>query len=256
MAKAYDLKGKRFHSLVVIDRCNVKSPSGKTQWVCECDCGACLNVVTQHLVSGNTKTCGCGKIERAREQGTKNKKHGLTKTVEYKTWVGIKQRCLNPRSSSFSTYGGRGISVCDRWITSFELFLKDMGMRPSPEHSIDRKDPDGDYEPDNCHWATAEEQANNRRRNKKYEIDGKTLTIAQISREYCIPTATLYSRLFRDNLDIVDAVNLKANHHLAEYNGVVKRLHEWSKELGIPYPKIYRHVVVNGKPLEGVVKSI
>lgn len=255
MAKAYDLKGKRFHSLVVIDRCNVKSPSGKIQWICECDCGSCLNVVTQHLVSGNTKTCGCGKVDRVRQLGKLNKKHGLTKSVEYKIWIGMKGRCFNPKYENYSNYGARGITVCERWRDSFELFIKDLGPRPSPVHSLDRIDPDGDYEPDNCRWATAEEQANNRRKNRKHEFNGQLLTIPQIARINGIAVATLESRIRRDGLSIEDAIAKVPKRHFIEYGGQTKRLNEWSEILNVPYFKLYRQVVTDGKTLGEVVKS-
>jgi hypothetical protein len=92
------------------------------------------------------------------------------KTVEYKTWIGIKKRCLNSSANNYVNYGGRGIKVCDRWLESFENFYADMGRKPSPEHSIDRIDVDGDYEPSNCRWATRREQMLNTRKQKRKKL--------------------------------------------------------------------------------------
>jgi hypothetical protein len=99
-----------------------------------------------------------------------SRKHGGWKSSEYTIWAGIKQRCLNPKSPSFHNYGGRGIRVCNSWNASFENFLADMGPRPSKAHSIDRIDPNGDYMPENCRWATTKEQRANKRPNKWQRI--------------------------------------------------------------------------------------
>lgn len=110
---------------------------------------------------GTTKSCWC----LQRDVATK---HGHTKggqrTVEYRTWASMKRRCINPRSTNYPGYGGRGIQVCDQWMNSFECFLSNMGIRPSKGHSIDRINNEGNYEPGNCRWATASEQQRNKRR--------------------------------------------------------------------------------------------
>ena len=106
-------------------------------------------------------------------------RHGMTKTPEYDAWDGMKQRCFNPNHKRYSDWGGRGITVCDRWKNSFENFLADMGSKPTAKHSIDRIDNDGDYCPGNCRWATKAEQENNKRNNRLITIEDVTLTITQ-----------------------------------------------------------------------------
>ena len=106
-------------------------------------------------------------------------RHGMSGTPEHNAWMSMKSRCFNPNNKYYSDYGGRGITVCDRWLNSVENFLADMGSRPTAKHSIDRIDNDGDYCPDNCKWSTQTEQVNNRRSNRLITIDDVTLTIAQ-----------------------------------------------------------------------------
>lgn len=115
---------------------------------------------------------------------------------EYIVWIGMKQRCYYPKSISFKNYGGRGIVVCDRWRTSFKNFLDDMGMRPSKLHTLDRfPNPDGDYEPKNCRWATKSEQALGRRTCHKITLDGETLTITEWALKTGIPRNAIYLRI-------------------------------------------------------------
>lgn len=124
------------------------------------------------------------------------KTHGKTKTPEFKSWQNMKDRCLNKRSSMFHYYGGRGVAVCQRWM-KFENFLKDMGARPSNEHSLDRIDNNGNYEPKNCRWATHIEQHNNQRGIKLIKYRGEIKTRSQWARIFRIKVTTFDERLKR-----------------------------------------------------------
>ena len=158
-----DMVGKVFGRLQVLSR------NQKDYWKCVCNCGNTSVIVRSGklLRNGQSKSCGCLQKENAIRQSLNNtgvpKTHGKTRTPEYRVWVNMKARCLDPNSQAYKNYGGRGISVCERWKESFETFLRDMGERPSDKYSLDRTDNDGDYEPSNCKWVTAKEQANNRR---------------------------------------------------------------------------------------------
>jgi len=133
----------------------------KRKAICRCECGTIKELMLPSVTSGATKSCGCLASEVTSARSTK---HGMHGTPEHNSWMGMKQRCNDPRAHNYAWYGALGVRVCDRWMNSFSDFLADMGQKPSPEHSIDRTDPFGDYVPDNCKWATKKEQANNTRR--------------------------------------------------------------------------------------------
>lgn len=130
-------------------------------WWVTCECGAVSRLVrAARLKSGASRGCGCERNEKASVLRTK---HGGRATPEYAAWSGMIHRCENPNFRQYADWGGRGIRVCARWRSSFADFLADVGPRPSPKHSIDRIDVNGNYEPGNVRWATAVEQNSNRR---------------------------------------------------------------------------------------------
>jgi hypothetical protein len=159
----FNIVGKRFGRLVVL-RAARRMKSGKVLWYCECNCGGSTITMTSNLTSGHTQSCGCF----MREQTSRARKtHGASGSVEHRTWKHIKMRCYNPKDISYKNYGGRGIIMCERWRHSAENFIADMGPKPSPKHSIDRINNDGNYEPSNCRWATRKQQNNNKRQKTK-----------------------------------------------------------------------------------------
>lgn len=191
--KFRELEGQRFGRLVAIERIR-KEASGKvrTYWLCKCDCGNETEVRIDRLREdgSHTNSCGCIKDELF---VARNYKHGQSKTQTYSIWEGMKDRCNNPKSPAYCHYGGRGITVCDRWNT-YENFLADMGERPE-RMTLDRINNNGNYEPSNCRWTTMKEQGNNKRDNRIIECNGKSQTLQQWSDEIGIQIGTIVRRL-------------------------------------------------------------
>lgn len=192
--KIMDLTGQRYGRLYVVGYVGVRK--NKTHWLCLCDCGQHTTVESSSLRSGHTQSCGCYSLEVARKKGKANATHGMTHTSEYGTWYTMRNRCENPKATGYRIWGGRGIKVCDRW-QKFENFFADMGPRPSPKHSIDRIDNDGDYCPENCRWATWTEQMNNKRTNRYITYQGVTHSLSEWSRVLGIKYTTLKQRIYK-----------------------------------------------------------
>jgi len=197
MSTCINLTGVKFGELTVLYMDTIQTNIGKykrPRWVCQCSCGVVKSICGSDLRSGNTNSCGC-------KHYTKVTKHNLCQSVEYKTWRSIKTRCLNPNFDQYDDYGGRGITVCDEWIDSFETFLKDMGSRPSNKHSIDRIDNDKNYCKENCRWVTRKEQCRNKRTNRINSIEianeirnkykTNKYTQEQLAEEYGCPNYTI-----------------------------------------------------------------
>jgi hypothetical protein len=193
--KLIDRTNQKYGKLTVISRApdaTIKGGQKRIMWRCLCECGAETIVGAANLANGHTKSCGC----KVREACSKSfKRHGQTETKAYRAWCLMKTRCTNPSVSTYVNYGARGIKICDKWFNSFEAFLSDMGHPPSPTHSLDRINSDGNYEPGNCRWSDPYEQSNNRRNNNRYTLGDKTMNESQWARELDLSVSALRCRI-------------------------------------------------------------
>ncbi len=201
MAEPQDLTGQTFHSLRVVGLSSKRSGNSRC-WRCICVCGAETAVPGYDLKSGNSKSCGC---LRSRLLADRKRTHGMSGSPEYNAWANMIARCYNPKTVTYPHYGGRGITICQPWRESFAAFLADMGKRPGPGYSIERKKNGEGYNPQNCCWATRVTQANNSRKNRFITHDNRTLTVAQWSAETGISYAVLYQR-FRHGWPAVEII--------------------------------------------------
>lgn len=187
MKRAIDMMGKRFQALEVVEPAGVNS-NGEALWRCVCDCGKQRIATGVGLRKGLLRSCGC-------ENKPRPIVHGLFRTPEYRTLMGMIARCTNEKNQRYPEYGGRGITVCERWMNSMAAFYADMGRRPSALHSIERINNDGNYEPGNCRWATQKEQCRNRRTTVLHAAHGKSLTLPEWSEVLGVKEITLRKRL-------------------------------------------------------------
>jgi hypothetical protein len=169
--------------------------------------------------------------------------HGLSASSEYSAWKAMIQRCTNVNNAQVIRYGGRGITVCDRWLNSFEAFYLDMGPKPTQEHSLDRRNNDGNYEPGNCRWATDTEQQRNKSNNRLVDYDGRKVTVAELSELTGISEAVLHYRL---NSGIVGDAFTKEVCKQYTYGGITDTFPGWAKRLGINRMTMYRRLEVEG----------
>lgn len=202
MGKLIDLTGRKFARLTVLERDVSAGPAtgGKrVKWRCRCDCGSVISAVGKNLILGNTRSCGCLKLDALVARSTT---HGRSQDRVYRIWSSMLARCKYPSHDTYRFYGAKGVTVCERW-NEFNNFLADMG-EPGEGMTIDRKDASGNYEPSNCRWSTMAEQHNNLR--KSYDWHGRRLSLAAIARDVDVPRTSLAKLVNGKGMSIEDAV--------------------------------------------------
>lgn len=197
MSTFQNIVGRTFGRWTVLQRTENRGIT--LYWLCECACGNKAEVSGSNLRGGQSRSCGCLRSEVSSQV---NRTHGRSKKKSvgektYAAWCGMRQRCFNQNNARWADYGGRGITVCERWANSFENFLADMGEPPTPLHTVERRNNDKGYEPDNCYWATRLEQSRNRRSLHMVEFNGETMCIAAWASLLEMNRGTLKSRLKR-----------------------------------------------------------
>lgn len=197
----YNKIGQTYGQLTIVefDRYKGKNP----YWICLCSCGNKKSIREYSLTGGTTKSCGCVVHKRSKESG----KWGLNgkTSKEYGAWLEMKKRCFNEQCHAYKNYGGRGITVCEKWKNDFGMFLSDMGKCPDGL-SIDRIDNNGNYAPDNCRWASRKEQARNRRSNKYITFNGETKLMSDLADQYGVLRSTMSQALKRRGCSVEDVI--------------------------------------------------
>lgn len=237
MSELHDLTGQRFEHLTVIKRAQENTKHGRAQWICKCDCGKEIVTSGNCLLRGHTKSCGC-----MRRCSTNLYKHGLSKTRLHYIWRGMKDRCYNPENSRYHLYGGRGISICDEWLNDFVLFYNwSMSNGYSKNLSIDRIDNDKDYCPENCRWTTDIVQANNKRSNKRFTLNGKTKTLAEWCRIFNVKYGDVQNRM-NHGYSFEEAISPNFKKKDIFKNDENRHIHEICESRGVPYKLVIQRI--------------
>lgn len=258
MRTAVSLVGQRFARWTVLSRAE-NTASGQPRWLCQCDCGNQKAVTRTVLVDGRSTSCGCFKRESNIARSTKHghATNGITPT--YHSWVGMVSRCTNPGHRNYARYGGAGIKVCARWMT-FANFLADMGEKPSGM-SIDRfPNQRGNYEPGNCRWATATEQARNKTNNRMLTFMGRTMPLAEWAEKIGVKRTALADRVANGWSD-EEALRTPFGSQSANirsrtltHNGKTQSVAQWARELDLPYYRIHKRLL-RGASAEQALRS-
>ena len=200
-APSHDLVDQVFGSWVVRSYAG-RNARSRHVWNVGCKCGGSAVVEDSALKGGSSKSCGCAQRAAVAAAAKANITHGMSRnTPEYHVWCSMRQRCRDPKVRNWADYGGRGIVVCERWRASFEAFYEDMGPRPTPRHSLDRLNNDGNYEPSNCRWRLVEDQNRNKRSNIYVVVDGRRLILSDAAREAGVKFTTALAR-YRKGWDV------------------------------------------------------
>lgn len=201
--KRKDLSGNVYDKLTVLSYSH-SNKYNQSMWLCKCDCGNTTVARSHSLTSGRLHSCGCYNVES-------HTKHNASETKEYYTWNRLKDRCLNTNNKDYVNYGGRGITIDQSWIDSFECFLQDVGKAPSEYYSLDRINNNKGYTKDNVRWATSTIQNNNKRNTKVITYMNKTKTLSEWAKELNVPRHRLYQRIYKYGWSISEAFSLPAD---------------------------------------------
>lgn len=239
MAKLNCFKyGERFGRLIILEE--VPNENKKRRFLCKCDCGNLKEAIGSDLRNGNTKSCGCLAYENLLKR---NYKHGGSFHESYTNWREMQTRCYIVSSPSYLKYGGSGIFVCRRWRKNFWAFVKDIGKKPSEEHTVDRIDNNGPYAPWNCRWATKKEQARNRNTNRNIFYRNKTKCLTDWSKYTGISKETLRIRIENHGIKFAfEEPVLSQEKRIISFNNKTKTLKDWSIYLDIPYTTLYNRL--------------
>jgi hypothetical protein len=205
--RAKDITNCRFGRLTVLYP--IGSKNGELIWYCTCDCGNETRTSGKSMRTGNTLSCGCLHNETLTKRSTT---HGRSSTPEYNSWCNMIGRCCNTKHPAFTRYGGRGITVCARWRSSFDAFYQDMGSKPATNYSIERRDNNQSYTPDNCYWASPQSQGRNKRNNRLITYQNRTLPLIAWCAQLQIPYDILRKRL-RRGWDVERAFTAPTKHY-------------------------------------------
>lgn len=236
-----NLVGQKFGRLTVLERLGPRSKGNDVYWKCICDCGNYKETSTYSLTHHNCTSCGCYRKEVA---GKTSSTHGLSKTPLYRVYKGMKNRCYNPNATGYERYGGRGISVCDKWLNDFRSFYEwNMSNGYCSGLSIDRIDYNGNYCPENCRWVDQKTQANNTCRNVVIKYEGETHTAAEWEDIFGFDRGYISSALGR-GWDFKDVIHGKIPKQLnrgklIEFNGESHTMAEWIRITGITENAMY-----------------
>lgn len=234
--------------------------SGRTTWLCKCDCGKELEVSQKSLTTGNTKSCGCSRIENSGRRT-----HGHCNSRVYIVYMDMIRRCYKENDKAYKWYGAIGIKVCDEWLNDFAKFynwMLDNGYDENAERgtcTLDRIDPNGDYEPNNCRIITIQEQQRNRKDNILITENGETHTLTEWAEILGVSRMTLKRRMDNYGMSLFEAAShngehLKCNCIRIAYMGQTKSLFRWCKDLSISYDKAIRKYR-KGLPADEVLKT-
>lgn len=243
MTNFVDMTGMEIDGLLCIRR--VGSKGDKAAWEVQCRCGALFEASGSALRLRKQISCPACAKKRSVALATK---HGDFRSLEYRAYNSMKTRCYDPKNKRYSRYGGRGIKVCTRWLESYENFLADMGRKPTPEHSLERKETDGDYCPENCIWATLTEQANNRSNNHRIEIGGITKNINEWASLTGVHRTVILRRMKRGLSG--SALIEKHVKPTIFFNGITDSYAGWEKRTGISRQTIAARLQKHGWPVE------